>query len=1073
MEDFEEIHPLDVQVKNLSVSIKNPQSIVDQLQRKPASYFQVLHSVNFTAKAGQLIAIIGASGSGKTTLLHSLAGRADLRNSNGSIRFDGKDPLPFYSSGACGYVQQHDYLMPYLTVRETLRYQARLRMDTHLTLEQKYKAVEDVILELGLKECADTIIGDHWRKGISGGEKRRVSVGCQLLLNPSILFMDEVTTGLDSFTSYNLIETLKSLAHRGRTIFITIHQPRADIFDLFDSILLLSKGKMVYSGKGGQTMMEYFEKKGYSCPELINPADYVIDITSIDYRDEKTEMECKQRVDQLTSQWKEVVESGAYQQFEFESPERVKQLHAKFTKKEKSLDEIAVDRSEKDLVILKSEYQKRSKPHALQQFLVLTDRTWKNQLRDSLSLWGLLMEVLIVGSVFGAIFFQLDETLPGVLSRRAGLYTVCAIQSYLLLIFVIYKNTIDIKVFDRETADKMYQVIPYVMSQLVAALPFNILFPTIYSAIMYFMMGLRTDSLGIHFFRFALANVMSHFVVVTYSMFSIGIARDFATASLVANSLFTFFSFSTGFFIQLDSIPVYLRWLNHVSFLTYQYRALASNEFSNNSYECADVGVPCRGNDVLVSLGIAREDYRIPFIGLGVNMVGFLIIAILLLQFYKVNGTKHATPVAASKVVVDLKEQTIAEEMDHVRKVTVRLENVGLDLDLKPFFGNATKKSLLQSINAEFQPNALTIIMGVSGSGKSTLLNLLCGRKPHVGIHSKIFQKGRILFNGREETDLSRVASICSFVRQSDEHLLPALTCRETLVYAAKLRLPVHLTDEVKIAKADHVLNLLGLKHCAHTIVGDEQVKGLSGGEKRRLSIGIQLLTDPSVLIVDEPTSGLDAFTAHHIMETLKELAMSGRTVICSIHQPRSDIFSMFDDVLLLARGGRVAYSGPAKSIISYFAQQNLHLPKFCNPADFILDVTSIDLRNEEEEAKTRKQLEALIENWHGAPTHQIQEDPIEIEQVKLRKVIPFHRAFPILTHRSIVNSKRQFHVVIARIFQVLALGIIQALYFARQSNGQVSVQNRIGVLVLLFDVATNHLCLVCRTFELRCSVSC
>jgi ABC-type multidrug transport system ATPase subunit len=499
---------------------------------------------------------------------------------------------------------------------------------------------------------------------------------------------------------------------------------------------------------------------------------------------------------------------------------------------------------------------------------------------------------------------------------------------------------------------------------------------------------------------------------------------------------------------------------------------LATNEFSGNTYTCADVGVPCRGDDILATLAIEKNDYVIPVIGLLANFVGFLVVAILLLQFYKVQLNKHATPIL-SKIDTDVKEETIAEEMDHVRKVTVSLQDVGLRLESKPMFGAKVNKVLLDSITADFQPGTLSIIMGGSGTGKSTLLNLVAARKPKIGTFSKLTQKGKILFNGKEETDISRVSSICSFVRQSDDHLLPALTCRETLIYAAKLRLPSQLPTEKKVAKADHVMNLLGLKHCANTIVGDELVKGLSGGEKRRLSIGIQLLTDPSVLVVDEPTSGLDAFTAHHIMESLKELASSGRTVICSIHQPRSDIFSMFDDILLLARGGRVAYSGPSKSIINYFAEQNLVLPKFCNPADFILDITSIDLRSSDAEAKTRKQLDMLVQNWHATPSTVNNEDPREKEEIKLRKVIPFYQAFPILTHRSIINSKRQFHIVLARIFQVVALGVIQALFYARQSNNQASVQNRLGVIVSEINIATNTLCFICWAIKLCRCLSC
>ena len=185
MEDFTAVFPVQVSLSGISLSIPSKTTAV-----------KVLDDITFDVEPGQIIAIMGSSGSGKTTLLHALAGRLSGGGDMvGSVKFDGADPAPYYTSGSVGYVQQHDHLMPYLTVRETLRYAAKLRLPNAMSLAEKYRLVENVIMELGLKECADTIIGDDWRKGISGGEKRRVSVGCQLLVNPSLLFMGT----LDSF----------------------------------------------------------------------------------------------------------------------------------------------------------------------------------------------------------------------------------------------------------------------------------------------------------------------------------------------------------------------------------------------------------------------------------------------------------------------------------------------------------------------------------------------------------------------------------------------------------------------------------------------------------------------------------------------------------------------------------------------------------------------------------------------------------------------------------------------------------------------------------------------------------
>ncbi|KAI8893173.1 P-loop containing nucleoside triphosphate hydrolase protein [Globomyces pollinis-pini] len=282
------VKPIAVNVKDLSII---------------SNHKHILNNINLDLVPGQIIAILGASGSGKTTLLNVLAGRFANKNQiSGSIQFNHQDPLQYYTDGSCAFVQQFDYLMPNLTVRETLQYAAEFGLGSSITKGERNEIVESTILELGLKECANARIGDSWNKGISGGEKRRVSVGCQLLTNPSLIFLDEPTTGLDAFSAYNLMEILKNLSRKGRTIFITIHQPRSDIFLLFDSIILLSKGECVYAAAGATKLTNYLASHNHICPTQKNPGDFVIDLISIDDGDKAVELESKTRVNRLSLQ---------------------------------------------------------------------------------------------------------------------------------------------------------------------------------------------------------------------------------------------------------------------------------------------------------------------------------------------------------------------------------------------------------------------------------------------------------------------------------------------------------------------------------------------------------------------------------------------------------------------------------------------------------------------------------------------------------------------------------------------------------------------------------------------------
>ena len=169
---------------------------------------------------------------------------------------------------------QQDVLIPTLTVRETLRYSADLRLPPPTTEEERRRVVEEVILELGLKECADTRIGNHQHKGCSGGEKRRTSIGVQLLSNPSVLFLDEPTTGYAT-SAFQLVRTLKGLAKKGRTIVTTIHQPRSEIWGMFDGLVILTRGSPVYSGKADDSI-SWFRNVGMELPPFVNPAEFLI-----------------------------------------------------------------------------------------------------------------------------------------------------------------------------------------------------------------------------------------------------------------------------------------------------------------------------------------------------------------------------------------------------------------------------------------------------------------------------------------------------------------------------------------------------------------------------------------------------------------------------------------------------------------------------------------------------------------------------------------------------------------------------------------------------------------------------
>lgn len=239
----------------------------------------VLEHVTGTCRPGEVLAIMGASGAGKSTLLDILARKSKSGKVSGEMYVNGRTIDNATFRRIEGFVDQEDTLLPTLTVYETVLFSALLRLPREMSYEAKVYRTLETMNELGILGIRDARIGESGKRSISGGEKRRVSIACELVTGPSILFLDEPTSGLDSYNAYNVIDALKTLAKQyNRTVIFTIHQPQSNIVALFDRLLILAKGQLVFSGKQ-ENAQAHFEANGYPCPPGYNIADYVIDVT--------------------------------------------------------------------------------------------------------------------------------------------------------------------------------------------------------------------------------------------------------------------------------------------------------------------------------------------------------------------------------------------------------------------------------------------------------------------------------------------------------------------------------------------------------------------------------------------------------------------------------------------------------------------------------------------------------------------------------------------------------------------------------------------------------------------------
>ncbi|KAK9385016.1 P-loop containing nucleoside triphosphate hydrolase protein [Lipomyces mesembrius] len=987
-----QLEAVDISVRGLTVTI-TPTSALSVLgirsklnhDNGPRSRVEkkILDDISVNVGSGSLMAIIGGSGSGKTSLLNVMANRMKSPNLhiNGSLTFNGHRNIHKIRHA---YVLQQDILLPSLTCRETLIYSADLRLPSSTTKEERQRLVEEVILELGLKDCADTIVGDNEHKGLSGGEKRRLSIGIQLLSNPSVLFLDEPTTGLDAYSAQLLIKTLQKLSRKGRTLITSIHQPRSDIFFLFDSITLLSQGQPLYSGKVKESVT-YFSRLGYTIPEHMNPADYLIDIAAYDTRSPKLEEESGDRIRALVAVWR----------------------------KEQTFESVPF--------VVEPPSPTDQRAPLWREIIVLTTRTFKITYRDTLGLVAGILEAIFMGIMCGCVFYNLDDSLLGIRSVMGALYTANAMQGYLILMYETYRLcAIDMKVFDRELKDGMVGVAGFLLSRRLARLATeDVICPMLFAAISYYMIGLRTSAHN--FFIYFLNVLLQQWVSVCAATMCAAISRDYASSSLIANMVYTVQTMACGYFNQSSTMPVYVRWLKWIAYAYYGFGALASNQFTGYFGDCPYGGesnpesIQYTDSYQLSSLGFPQHWIAVPLVAIFCLAVASYFIAGLVLTYKP----------------IDVSVATSRRKLDDSKPAPV-----GIDGGCEP-----REKHRPVSIDI----NDLKL-------GKSSLLNYIALRL-HSSAFSHYYSSGSVLFGGQNPSPYV-LKSICSYVTQDDDSLLPALTVRETLQFAAELRLPRHLSKDQMRARVEEVILKMGLKDCADTPIGSDLVKGISGGDKRRVSISVQLLNEPKVLLLDEPTSGLDSFTAASILTVLKGLAEEGRTIVCTIHQPRSDLFSFFGNILLLAKGGRAAYTGPGKEdVLKYFADCGYTCPPLTNPADHILDLVSVNLQDQLGEELTSRRVNNLLEQFEeksrsGKSAISKGEILLPAELGSLRRdPASFLRTMPILMRRGYLNMIRRPTIVGARFGQVVGFGAILALFYSPLKDDYYGAIDRLGII--------------------------
>lgn len=553
-------------VRNLSYAIRPHRSFCHDLVQKPKP-INILKSVSFVARSSEILAIVGPSGTGKSTLLRIISGRVketDFDPKTISINDDQHVSSPAQLRKLCGFVAQEDDLLPLLTVKETLMFSAKFRLK-EMNAKERELRVESLMQDLGLLHVADSFVGDEENRGISGGERKRVSIGVDMIHDPPILLLDEPTSGLDSTSALQVIELLSSMAKgKERTVILSIHQPSYRILQYIQNFLILSRGSVVHNG-GLESLEETINKLGFQIPLQLNAIEFAMEIM-------------RTLEDSYSKRFLPIVEQSelcSYSMFPEGDMGRIRQHNILF------------------------------------EIMFLCSRFWKIIYRTKQLFLARTMQAIVGGFGLGSVYMRVRKDEGGV-AERLGLFAFSL--SFLLSSTVealpIYLQ--ERRVLMKESSRGAYRISSYMIANTIVFLPFLFVVAVLFAVPVYFLVGLNPTVAAFAFFTLIVWLIV--LMASSLVLFLSAVSPDFISGnSLICTVLGAFFLFS-GYFIPKESIPKYWLFMYYVSLYKYPLDSLLTNEYWSGRSECfswqgEEHSSKCllTGIDVLKSRGLDKD----------------------------------------------------------------------------------------------------------------------------------------------------------------------------------------------------------------------------------------------------------------------------------------------------------------------------------------------------------------------------------------------------------------------------------------------------------------------------------
>ncbi|ORX90944.1 putative ABC transporter [Basidiobolus meristosporus CBS 931.73] len=1110
--------PTDYQ-KDVANTVLEIGSIFRSITGTGKQKIQILRNFDGLVKSGEMLVVLGRPGSGCSTFLKTIAGEMN------GIHLDEKSHLNYQGisvkqmqgqfRGEAIYTAETDVHFPQLTVGDTLTFAALARAPRNrlpgVTRQQYAEHMRDVVMAmLGLSHTINTRVGNDFVRGVSGGERKRVSIAEATLSGSPIQCWDNSTRGLDSANALEFCKTLSLMSkYAGATVAVAIYQASQSAYDVFDKVTVLYEGRQIYFGRTDEAR-EFFTTMGFECPERQTTADFLTSLTSPSERIIKPgfEGQVPNTPDEFAAAWKK---SKAYAKLmrEIEEYEQAYPIGGE-----------SVGKFIESRKAMQAKSQRVKSPYTISvgdQIKLCVTRGFQRLRGDASLTLSQLIGNFIMALIIGSVFYNLPNDTSSFYPRGALLFFAVLLNAFAsaLEILTLYAQR---PIVEKHTRYALYHPFAEAIASMICDMPYKLLNAIIFNITLYFMTNLRREPGA--FFVFLLFSIVT---TLTMSMIFRTIAatsRTLSQALVPAAILILGLIIYTGFTIPTRNMLGWSRWMNYIDPIAYAFESFMVNEFHGRTFPCS-VFIPSGGNydsvlpenkvcstvgavagsNLVMGTDYLEQSFRYynshKWRNLGIMfafMVFFMCTYLLASEYIseaKSKGevllfrrghqpaVKDADDIEANTHQASVEKPSnpnSGENSTGIQKQTAifHWQDVCYDIKIK----NEPRR-ILDHVDGWVKPGTCTALMGVSGAGKTTLLDVLATRVTMGVVTGEMLVDGKL----RDQSFQRKTG----YVQQQDLHLYTT-TVREALRFSAILRQPAHFSRQEKLDYVEEVIKLLGMESYADAVVGVPG-EGLNVEQRKRLTIGVELAAKPQLLLfLDEPTSGLDSQTSWSILDLIDTLTKHGQAILCTIHQPSAMLFQRFDRLLFLAKGGRTVYFGEIgdKSCVlaSYFERNGApKLSADANPAEWMLDVigaapgshSDIDWPAVWRDSPEHKAvLDHLAELKSTLPQKAVDNSASDPDSFK-----EFAAPFSTQLYECLVRIFAQYWRTPVYIYSKAALSVLTALFigfsFFHAQNSLQGLQNQMFSIFMLMTIFGNlvqqimpHFCTQRSLYEVR-----